>query len=68
MEDFVTIDAPLDKSVLLQQASLVYRAWEADKDGPNARLLMGVASMLFHLHDGSLVLKQNITKVNMDVY
>jgi hypothetical protein len=68
MEDYVTIDAPLDKSVLLQQASLIYRTWEAEKDGPNARLLMGVASILFRLHEGSLELKQNITKANMDIY
>ena len=68
MENEIIIDAPLDKSVLIQQASLAYSAWEADKNGPNAKLWMGIASMLFHIHDGSLELKQHITKANLSVY
>lgn len=66
--DHVVVDAVLDKKVLLNQASLCYSAWEQDKDGPNADLWMGVAALLFHLHDGSFILKQQITKANRDVY
>lgn len=67
-QDYITINAVLDEDTLLQQANLCYRAWETDRNGPNADLWMGIAAMLFHLHDGSYILKQQIEKANKGVY
>jgi hypothetical protein len=65
-----TVRAVIDMDTLIQQAHLLYEL-STSMDGMNkdkAALLMGVAAMLYHLHDGRFVLTEVREFSNREVY
>jgi len=67
---YVKIPVVFDYKMLLEQASLAYMAWEAEKDKnpKTAELWMGIAALLYHLEDGRYEMSENIVLANRGVY
>ena len=71
VEDTFQVSAPVDRQTCLLQASLAYNMYvEEDRKGKKdtAQLWMGIAHVLYHLHDGSYSLLQTCVKPNRGVY
>jgi hypothetical protein len=69
--DTFKVKAPVDKAVCLEQASLAYNMYVLEAKNGNegtADLWMGIANLLFHLHNGSYTLTQTLAKPNRGVY
>jgi len=65
------VKAPVNKAVCLEQASLAYTMYDTELKAGNigtADLWMGIAHLLFHLHNGSYTLTQTLDKPNRGVY
>ena len=69
--DTFKVEAPIEAQTCFEQASLAYKMYETEVKAGNdatADLWMGIAHLLFHLHDGSYTLTQALPKPNMGVY